>query len=163
MNGPELTHGSAVPAAGDRRHGPSPAPRSREERRDVAAPADRRRRRGRPDAALIRLGAELEASWRQEDAAWMATKDSMAAYHRAEALLEANNRLVSRISARRAFSITGLQVKVRALAWCSYDPQDREGNPLTAEAMSGFEQPWVGYEVIASLLRDLPVLWRAAA
>jgi hypothetical protein len=73
-----------------------------------------------PDAELLDLGARLEAAWTDERLAHEGPDAELSddAYHRSAAVAR-------RILAVRAYTLDGLRVKARAVAWChDGDPVD---------------------------------------
>ncbi len=117
----------------------------------------------KPDAELVHLGVELEAAWRQEDAAWAAAEgegkeeDHAPEKIEADRLSDVTSDVVKRIGACHAAGITGLLVKLRAVEWC------RCGEAVTAASLSFYGEPSTDMQVIASILQDLSTMGSAAA
>src|SRR3712207_4080015 len=85
-----------------------------------------------PDAELLRLGEELDRSWRAQratEAAW-----NREGYHASDeevdALVDETGRIVEQIMKQPATTLEGLKVKARAVSWCAdgylSKPEDHE-------------------------------------
>lgn len=76
-----------------------------------------------PDAELLRLGAELDAVWKKEQAAWDIVKrddleDDDPTFVLARQLQDVSGPIVSQIGHLTATTLDGLCVKARAVSWC---------------------------------------------
>jgi hypothetical protein len=109
-----------------------------------------------PDAELIRLGHELEAFWKAENAVYERLKGDTS--DEATAQTTAANRLtfdvVDQIEALSASTLEGVLVKVLAVSWCHC------GDALEDDMFS--DQNTTDVRLVSAILRDLSAMREAA-
>ena len=99
-----------------------------------------------PDAALLRLGAELDAAWLHQEAAAKSMSDD-----EFEAMMDAGGVLVDRIEHLPARTLEGLLVKARAISWCN------SGEEIDPDRFSPYPSATTDARLAASIVRDLLV------
>lgn len=121
-----------------------------------------------PDVTIVRLGADLNASWAAENEAWEVydgipgADDDHPSFIRAAALTARSSKIVGTIEQTPAFTLAGLVVKGRALRWCrSHEPIDAEffANPMLTHVPTLTTDE----RLVVSLLADLHVMSGAVA
>lgn len=106
------------------------------------------------DHRLIDLGKKLEAAWSHERHICRDTKAPEAVFEKAAA---ATSRIVGAIEKTPAQSLSGLQVKARAIAWC------HSGKPNLSELLAGSKthasvaghttDVWLARSILADVLK----------
>jgi hypothetical protein len=115
-----------------------------------------------PDAALIRLGADLETEWKRQCAYFTAnpypdTDDEI------NAAIEPCHDLVGRIEQAKARTLAGLQVKALAVAWCCDDMGRGIDGIAQFEPMELFDLKTSNERIGWSIVQDLLRMGRAGA
>lgn len=114
------------------------------------------------DAELLRIGREFEDAWNVSEEAWqdyeafdMEAEDTGACIRARTACTAAHERvaaLVAQIEQLPAFTLPGLLVKRRALAWCVCD------DSFSLADLDCAEPATTDMRLIVSMLRDMTVM-----